>query len=686
MKVSPRGVGLLVLAALPLSSAMAQTPDAKPFLSPVFTDHLVLQRDRQDPVWGWAAPGTKVTVSINGKSASGTADADGKWIAKLPALTAGGPYDLTVTGPSTTTLHDILIGDVWICSGQSNMEFGMGMLANPAPEVAAANYPNVRIFTTAKSTAFTPQDLTTGHWEAVTPESIATQGTWSGFSAVGYFFGRELNQKLNIPIGLIQTSWGGTIAEAWTSEGSVAKLPDFKDKLEIVRAQRTTTSSVNIGQQWLDWYAANDPGAKANWSDPALDASSWKTMTLPAAWETVGDADLTSFDGIVWFRKEFTLPAGAEANDLKLYLGAVDDLDTTWINGVQVGASNDFGIERIYTIPKSALRAGANVITVRAMDTGGGGGLYNGANPMHLEIPGGDAVSLAVPWHYKIGAANAQMKPFPQNLNGNPNVVTVLYNGMIQPLVPYGVKGAIWYQGESNADRAYQYRSVLPAMIGDWRKQWGEGDFPFYIVQLANFQAVANQPGDHPWAELREAQTMTAKNIKNSGQALAIDIGDNPDIHPKDKQDVGRRLALTALAKTYGQKIEYSGPEYKSYKVEGSKVRVTFDHLGGGLLVSTTTPLSDYLTRTGNFVPTADPSPTAAVKGFALAGADKKWYWADAVIDGSTVVLSSPSVPAPIAVRYAWAENPVTNLYNKAGLPAVPFRTDDWPGLTISAK
>ena len=403
MKVFPRGVGMLALAALPLSVATAQTPDAKPLLSPVFTDHLVLQRGQQDPVWGWTTPGTKVTVSINGKSASSVAGADGKWIAKLPSLTAGGPYDLTVTGPSTTTLHDILVGDVWICSGQSNMEFGMGMLANPAPEIAVASNPNIRIFTTAKATAFSPQDLTTGQWQAVTPESIAAQGTWSGFSAVGYFFGRELNQKLNIPIGLIQTSWGGTIAEAWTSEGSVSKLSDFKDRLDTVRAKRTAAAGVSLDQQWLDWYAANDPGAKANWSDPSLDASSWKTMTVPAAWETVGDSDLANFDGLVWFRKEFTLPAGAEANDLKLYLGRVDDLDTTWVNGVQVGASNDFGIERVYTIPKSALHAGANVITVRVLDTGGGGGLYDGANPIHLEIPGGDSVSLAGSWQYKIG-------------------------------------------------------------------------------------------------------------------------------------------------------------------------------------------------------------------------------------------------------------------------------------------
>ncbi|BDI30166.1 9-O-acetylesterase [Capsulimonas corticalis] len=688
MKVSPRGVGLLVLAALPLTGAMAQTPDAKPLLSPVFTDHLVLQRDRQDPVWGWAAPGTKVTVTINGKSASATAGADGKWIARLPALTAGGPYDLTVAGPTTTTLHDILVGDVWICSGQSNMEFGVGNLAASATEIAAANYPNIRIFTTAKKTALTPQDLTTGHWDAVTPETIAGQGTWSGFSAVGYFFGRELNQKLNIPIGLIQTSWGGTIAESWTSEKSLDKLADFHPGLDAVRVKRSAVNNtVSYAQQWKDWYTANDPGTKANWGDPSLDASDWKTMTLPTAWESAGVPELAAFDGLVWFRKEIDLPAGAENNDLTLRLGKVDDNDMTWVNGVPVGATEGWDQSRVYTIPKSALRAGKNVITVRVLDTGGGGGIYDGTNALRLEIPGGDPVSLAGPWQYKIAAPLAQTKPVPQNIgDGNPNVVTVLYNGMVQPLVPYGVKGAIWYQGESNADRAYQYRALLPTMIGDWRKQWGEGDFPFYIVQLANWTPVLDQPGDSNWAELREAQTMTSKNVKNSGEALAIDIGDGPDIHPKDKQDVGRRLALTALAKTYGQKVEYSGPEYKSYKVEGSKVRVSFDHLGGGLTVSTVTPLSDYLTRTGAFTPTVDPSPTAAVKGFAVAGDDHKWYWADAVIDGDTIVLSSPSVASPVAVRYAWANNPVTNLYNKAGLPAVPFRTDDWPGVTVKNK
>ena len=686
MKVYPGAFALLALAVLPSASAAARNIDAKPLLSPLFTDHLVLQRDRQDPVWGWATPGAKVTVSINGTSAIGTAGVDGKWMAMLPALAAGGPYDLTVRGPATATLHDVLIGDVWICSGQSNMDFGVGMLTASAPVIAAANYPNLRIFTTAQKTVFTPQDLTTGHWDAVTPETIAAQGTWT-FSAVGYFFGRELNQKLNVPIGLIQTCSGGSTAEAWTSEKALDKLADFKARLNATRAQRTVSPSpLSLADQFQNWYAANDPGTMAHWNDPAQDAAPSKTMTLPVQWEKSGDPDLANFAGIVWFRKEVTLPAGADANDLKLYLGQVYDIDTTWVNGVQVGATSEFGTERIYTIPKSVLKPGKNVITIRVLDTGGVGGFYTGANPLHLEIPGADPIALTGSWQYRIGAALERMKPAPQNQDDDHKVVTVLYNGMLHPLVPYGVKGAIWYQGESNAARAYQYRTLLPAMIDDWRKQWGEGDFPFYIVQLPNWGPVVDHPQESAWAELREAQTMTATNVQNAGKAVTIDLGDAVNIHCKDKQDVGYRLALVALAKTYGQKIEYSGPEYKSFKLEGSKVCVSFNHLGGGLIVSTNTPLSDYLTREGAFTPVADPSPTAAVKAFTIAGDDHKWYWADAVLDGDTVVLSSPNVAHPVAVRYAWANNPVTNLYNKYGLPAVPFRTDNWPGLTFGVS
>jgi sialate O-acetylesterase len=411
------------------------------------------------------------------------------------------------------------------------------------------------------------------------------------------------------------------------------------------------------------WYEHNDPGTQQRWSGDTTDTSAWQPMNLPTSWEVTGIPELAKYDGIVWFRKEFDLPAGAESKEVKLHLGPVDDDDTTWVNGVQVGGIEGYNIDRVYSIPANVLKPGKNVVTVRVLDTGGAGGINGKPEQMFLEIPAESAVSLAGPWAYKIGVELSKTAALPMQLNNNPNVVTVLYNGMIAPLIPYGIKGAIWYQGESNAGRAYQYRKLLPAMIGDWRTRWGEGDFPFYIVQLANWQELQKQPGDDAWAELREAQSLTAKNVPHTGIAVTIDIGDAADIHPKNKQDVGKRLALNALAKDYGKKIEYSGPLYRSMHKQGGKIVLTFDHAVGGLVAKGDKP-----------------------EGFAIAGDDKKWVWADAKIEGSTVVVSSPQVANPVAVRYAWHINPICNLYNQAGLPASPFRTDDWPGVTINNK
>jgi sialate O-acetylesterase len=324
-----------------------------------------------------------------------------------------------------------------------------------------------------------------------------------------------------------------------------------------------------------------------------------------------------------------------------------------------VGSEEVWDQARNYTVPASALKAGRNVIAVRVLDIAGAGGIDGKPEQMSL-VPGtGDAISLSGPWLYKVGVNLTKTDPAPVHFDNNPYVVSAIYNAMIAPLFPYGIKGIIWYQGEANADHAYQYRTLLPTMIKDWRSRWGMGDFPFYIVSLANYMQAPANPQDSAWAELREAQAMTATSLKHSGLALAIDIGNPNDIHPQNKQEVGRRLALIALAKDYGKETEYSGPEFKRMKVDGGKVRLTFTHIAGGLVAK-----GDKLT------------------GFAIAGADRKFEWADAVIDGDKVVVSSPAVPNPVAVRYAWADNPVCNLYNQAGLPAGPFRTDDWPGIT----
>jgi len=489
---------LLLNAATPQAGAQGDSREEHPFLSSVFTSNMVLQRDMKDPIWGWTDPGKGVTITIGGKTVRVKADGHGRWEAKIGPFRAGGPYQMKVSGRQTVDLTNILVGDVWICSGQSNMEMGIGNVNNAKDEIAAANFPTLRLYTVQKTVASSPLDSLGrndgqlfGQWSVCDPRTVATGG-WNGFSAVGYFFGRELNQQLHIPIGLIHTSWGGTIAEAWTSEPALRPLKDFDGALDQI-------DKVNQGQATLD--------------------------------------------------------------------------------------------------------------------------------------------------------------------KGNPNVSTVLYNGMIAPLIPYGIKGAIWYQGESNAGRAYQYRRLLPTMIGDWRTHWGEGDFPFYIVQLANWQALQKQPGDDAWAELREAQSLTAKTAPHTGIAVIIDIGDAADIHPKDKQDVGKRLALNALAKDYGKRVAYSGPIYRSMRKHGREISVRFEHVDRGLVAKGDKP-----------------------EGFAIAGADRKWVWADAKIAGGTVVVSSPQVSNPVAVRYAWAINPICNLYNTAGLPASPFRTDDWPGVTANNK
>ncbi len=633
-----------------------------PLLHPLFCDHAVLQRNQRVPVWGWAAAGSKVTVTFAGQSQSAVAGADGKWLVRLKPMKASAESrSLTVTNHTThesATINDVLVGDVWLCSGQSNMEMGV-QICNATNDIAAANYPLIRLLTVPRLISAMPVDSLACQWLPCSPTTI-TQGVWGGFSAAGYFFGRDLYQELNIPIGLIHSSWGGTIAEAWTSRAGLEPLGDFNAAMDRLRNEANGKEKIDFNAEYEKWCQAKDPGTQQGWATAAEVNSSWKAVQMPQPFEQAG---LPNFDGIVWFHREFDLPADWNGKDLKLDLGPIDDYDTTWVNGTKVGQMNRYDLIRTYTIPASALKTGKNIITVRVLDTGGNGGFTGMADQMHL-APVGDKsalpISLAGIWQMRDSAPLSQLPSPPQPPDANnPNVTTVLYNGMIAPLLPFAIKGAIWYQGESNADRAEQYRRLLPAMIRDWRKQFGEGDFPFYIVSLANFQATNSVPRDNDWAELREAQALTAKKVPNCGLALAIDIGDAGDIHPKNKQELGRRLALCALAQTYGKKIEYSGPWYRSMKVDGNKIALKFDHVDGGLVAK-----------------------GGKLAGFAIAGADHKFIWADAVIDGKTVVVSSPEVSEPVAVRYAWDINPVCNLYNQAGLPAVPFRTDDWPMIT----
>ncbi len=666
-------IALVSVLLFAVRLAVADDSPTKPFLHPLFTDHMVLQRGVSAPIWGWTKPGAQVTVSISGTSASATAGTDGKWMAKLGLLSAGGPFELTVAGPETVKLSDVLVGDVWICSGQSNMEMGIAQVKDAAKEIEDADDPQIRLFTVPKNVSNKPlamfgpthdgkpawQEGMT-KWLVCSPKNVMV-GAWGGFSAAGYFFGRDLQHELKVPIGLIHTSWGGTVAEAWTSGEALETMLDFKPAVQQLRAESTPATTAQRPAQYAtrmeQWYRKNDPGSAGGevWAGASFNDTDWKTMKLPTHWEEAG---LPDYDGVVWFRKEIDVPANWVGHDLALHLGPIDDRDTTFFDGVKVGGLDLYNLPRNYSIPSKLFHAGKNTIAVRVLDTGGAGGIWGQPGDMKIEPAGQSdrAVSLAGEWRYRDSLPlnkAATPPPSPAAAGANPNVPTVLYNAMIEPLVPYAIKGAIWYQGESNAGRAVQYRTLLPTMIRDWRNRFGVGEFPFLIVQLASFQDSKPQPAESSWAELREAQSLAAKAAGHSATASAIDIGEARDIHPKNKQEVGRRLALAARAVAYGEDVEYEGPTFKSMDVQGSRAILHFDHVGGGLEVK-----------------------GSELKGFAIAGPDGKFIWGEATIDGDTVVVSSPKIDHPTAVRYAWADNPVANLYNKAGLPANPFRTD----------
>jgi sialate O-acetylesterase len=646
---------LLMMSALALGGATVGMAGAHADvrLHPLFTDNMVLQRDKNDAVWGTADAGEHVTVSVAGQSATAVARLDGRWMVRLQPLKVATNLTMTVSGKNTLTLRNVAVGDVYLCSGQSNMEYPLQSWSPPdsavfkaaQAEIAKANYPNIRLLTIPHAVKAKPQSEASApiNWNICTPQ------TAGGFSAVGYYFGRELNRRLGIPIGLIDSTWGGTIIEAWTSPNTMQTMPQYRPA--IASLEESERATLSMPQRIANWWK-NVPGSQDNaWAQPSFDDASWSNMTLPTNWENAG---LPGFDGIVWFRKTIDVPGNLAGKEMALHLGAIDDSDTTWFNGTQIGAMEmKAGTNRIYTVPGNLVKAGRNVITVRVLDTGGDGGINGGINgeTMRLDFGPNPLFTLSGAWKYHVAAALNTLPPFPTDFANNPNQPTVLYNGMIAPLVPLSMRGAIWYQGESNAGAAAQYRTLMPALIRDWRARFGQ-DFGFYYVQLANFMARGTQPEESGWAELREAQTMTL-SLPRTGMATIIDIGDAGDIHPTNKRDVGVRLALNALAKEYGQNVEYSGPMFQSVKRKGNTLRLSFSHAAG-----------------------LHTSDGRAPAGFAIAGSDRKFVWATARLQGQSVVLSNPAVLAPMFVRYAWANNPDTDLYNAAGLPAVPFRSD----------
>ncbi|MDU1890340.1 MAG: sialate O-acetylesterase [Dysgonomonas sp.] len=663
---------IILLSLIVLSSQILPAQLSMPAF---FSDNMILQQQSDAPIWGKANPGSvvKITTSWDKKKYETSSDKDGNWkiLVKTPA--AGGPYSISITAAGTSVeLRNVLIGEVWICSGQSNMEMTLDdwiKIDNYKEEIADADYPNIRLLKVEKATNFYPAtdvSIRGGGWEVCSPSSVPD------FSAVAYFYGRNLHKNLNVPVGLINSSWGGTTAEAWTSGESLQMMPDFREKVDMIKMLPEDEAERNIfikkiQDGWHQEIIDKNFGLKDNVAQVAtidFNDNDWDSMEIPGLWEW---SKLPGFDGVVWFRKTIDIPADWNKKDLTLSLGKVDDGEITYFNGQEVGRTEGYMTSRIYSIPAHMVKKGKAVITVRVFDTGGEGGFHGDKSDVYLSLARQDKkefkIDLSGNWKYKVAVdLKKDIKSLPLEYTSLQNNPTCLFNAMIHPFTRYKIKGAIWYQGENNESRGYQYRTLFPLMINDWRTHWGY-DFPFYFVQLPNFKAIEKDPGESDWAEIREAQA-GALHMDNTGMAVTIDLGNPHDVHPTNKQDVGYRLSLVARANTYGQNIPCYGPMYHSHKIVGNKIRVKFKHVEGALKIKDNTIL----------------------KGFSVAGPDRVFYWADATIENDEVIVSSPYVKFPISVRYAWAGSPVCNLYNTKDLPAAPFRTDDWPGITYNNK
>ena len=635
----------------------ASTRSPLPFVSPIFGDNMVLQRGKTNTIWGWSNPGQIVRAEINGQTASATTGADGRWQTQILPPAPGAICTLRISGLQHVEFHNVLVGDVWLCGGQSNMELPLSRTRNGDAEIKAADHPRIRFFTAKSQPAYLPAPVVQGSWKICSPKTVTEDG---GLTAVGYYFARKVQSEINVPIGLIKNCLGGTPAEAWTSPATLRNLKDFDAALDEVERLHAK-GGPEYGNFIMHWYDEFDVGEKGKtWAAPDLEDGDWKTVTIPGGFRELGVADTPS---VCYFRKTIMLPGVLPAGKATICLGVIEKMDTTQINGHWVGASAWVENPRVYKIGEGILKPGRNVVTVRVFKLKPDGGFQSKRDTLRLVLGDKTVIPLAGEWKGKVSVDARPPHPLPLGFENWPVMPTVLYQGMIAPIAPLAISGAIWYQGEANAGRAFQYRTLLPAMIGDWRKAFGQGDFPFYIVSLPSFMQRRDTPGDDWWAELREAQALTARSVPNSGLAVTIDTGEANDIHPKDKKVVGERLALCALANHYCKQVVASGPTFTSVERLPGALKLHFDHTDGGLVVR-----GDKLAE------------------FAVAGEDRKWYWADAKLDGTMVIVSSPKVPNPKAARYAWQSNPVATLFNGAGLPATPFRTDTWPGSTDKNK
>lgn len=633
---------ILLLALPSITRAQIRLPA-------LVSDGMVLQRDTPVRIWGWAAPGEEVRVTFTGHSFATTAASDGEWEVTVPPQPSGGPFQMHLSASNRVTLENILFGDVWLCSGQSNMQYPFNRLTDTyAEEIARSRNSNIRQFLVPQQYDFSEplKDYPSGSWVEAAPESLPN------FSAVAYFFAKSLHETYDVPIGIINASIGGSPAESWMSREALAAFPEYLAEAEkysdepFVRKQRNNEQRAI--RAWYRNLDKADPGLQLepNWKDPQLDHSGWKKMLVPGYWEDQGDEDQ---DGSVWFRKTVEIPAERTGTEAWIQLGRIVDADSVFINGQFVGTTAYQYPQRKYSIPGGVLRPGKNVIVIRVINNSGKGGFVPD-KPYRILTEYGQ-MDLRGEWHYKVGC---RMPPTPRQtfVQWKP---TGLYNGMIAPSNPYMIKGVAWYQGESNESRPGEYRELLTALIHDWRAKRGQGAFPFLIAQIPNYLEAREAPVESNWAELRHAQLMVHKSVKNTGLSVNIDLGEWNDIHPQNKKDVGERLALTAKWLAYGDRsVVPAGPIVESAQIEGKRVILSFKNKGGGLVAKGRKRLQHFL----------------------VAGKDGRYVRAKARIKGDHVIVQSRKVKHPAAVRYAWADNPEgANLYNREGLPASPFTT-----------
>jgi len=638
---------LITACLLAVQFLSAEKTFSQIVLPQMVRDSMVLQRDAEINIWGWASKDEKVTVLFNQKKYTTKANTDGKWRIVLSPMKAGGPYNMVISGKNKITLNNILIGDVWFCSGQSNMVHQMNIHdVTYANDIATANYPEIRQFLIPTLTSLNgPKDnFPTGFWKSAVAEDVRP------FSAVAFFFARKIYEEYHIPIGIINASVGGTPIEAWTSEEG---LKDFPALLSTIQKNKDTAYINGLTRKAIAGYVnrtSQDKGVTGPmpWYDITYMPKGWKRIAVPGYWEDQGIKDL---NGVVWYRKEIDIPASMIDKPAKVFLGRIVDADVLYINGKQIATTGYMYPQRRYPVAAGVLKAGKNIIVVKVTNNSGKGGFV--PDKPYCLFAGKDTIDLKGYWQYKVGEVFIPGEGMGGGGIAAQNQPAALYNAMVAPVINYTIKGILWYQGEANSSRAAEYAKLQPAQIIDWRKKWQQDNIPFLYVQLPNFMDANYLPSESQWAELREAQ-LRSLSVPNTGMAIAIDLGEWNDIHPDKKKNVGDRLALIADKIVYGKDIVYSGPILQSSIIGENAITISFTNIGSGLITNDDEELRE----------------------FAIAGPDKKFVWAKAKIEGDKIVVSSDKVPHPMYVRYAWADNPDVNLYNKEGLPASPFRTD----------